>query len=127
MSLECRFRGRRSAQSLLDQLRRACAPLGRAWLSADLVAGVALGEPRVQILWQAQYLVSLECRFCGWRSTQSLLDQLRRAWARLGRVWPSADFVAGTTLGESGVQILWEAKPPWISRGAGGRRWATRG
>ena len=69
MNLERRFRGRRSAQSLLDQLRRAWAPRSHAWLSADFVAGAALGELGVQILWQAQDLVSLERRFCGRRST----------------------------------------------------------
>ena len=53
----CLSRGRRSTQSLLEELRRAWAPLGRGWL------------------------------LCGRRSTQSLLKQLRRAWAPLGRGW----------------------------------------
>ena len=52
MNLEYRFRGRRSAQSLQQDGRMR----GRGWAAAAFcVAGTALGEPGVQILWQAQY------------------------------------------------------------------------
>ena len=32
------------------------------------------------------------------------------AWAPLGRVWPSTDFVAGAALGEPGEQISWQVQ-----------------
>ena len=84
------------------------------------MAGAALGEPGVQISWQvtppilhqSSYTAQLTppARFRGRRSTQSLLDELRRGWAPLGRAWLSADFVAGAALGEPGVQIPWQVQ-----------------
>ena len=109
----CLWRGRRSTQSLLEELRRAWAPLG----------------PRLPFAWQAQYTeppagaaarvgaagaAAAFCvagavhraswRSCGarghrwgrgclWRgrhSTQSLLEELRHAWAPLGPRLPFA-------------------------------------
>ena len=102
----CLLRGRRSTQSLLEELRRAWAPLARGCLLAC----------------QAQY------------STQSLLAEVRRAWAppaaafsmagavhraswrscgARGRRWPAATFcVAGAV-----------HRAFWRSCGAHGRRW----
>ena len=90
----CLWRGRCSTQSLLEELRRAWAPLG----------------PRLPLAWQAQYTEppggaaarvgaaafrmagavhraswrSCGCLLRGRCSTQSLLEELRRAWAPLG-------------------------------------------
>ena len=50
-------------------------------------------------------------RFRGRRSTQSLPEQLRRAWSMLARGHLNrVDFVAGAALCEPGVQISWQAK-----------------
>ena len=109
----CLWHGRRSTQSLLDELRRAWPPLG----------------PRLPFAWQAQYTgppggVAARvaaagaaaafgvagavhraswtscgargrrwghgCLWRGRRSTQSLLDELRRAWPPLGPRLPLA-------------------------------------
>ena len=71
----------------------------------------------MQISPQAQRSVNLECRFRGRRSTQSLPDQLRR-----GQGWAAAAFcVAGTALGESGVEISWQEQYAEPSGGAATR------
>jgi len=65
----CLSRGRRSAQTVLEELRRAWAPLG----------------PRVPFVWQAQYTEHPpELRRCVGASKQSVRGQLWRAWAPLG-------------------------------------------
>ena len=66
VNLECRFRGRRSTQSLQEELRNAWSPLGRGRL--------------------AQRVVNLECRFRSRRSAQSLEEELRNVWLPLGSV-----------------------------------------
>ena len=93
----CLSRGRRNTQSLLEELRRAWAPLGRGWL------------------------------LCGRRSTQSLLTELRRAWAPLGR-WAAAGFTWHARL-----PFAWHAQYTELPEeaaarvGAAGPRLASRG
>ena len=78
---DCLSRGRRSTQSLLEELRRAWAPLGRGWL------------------------------LCGRRSTQSLLKELRRGWLR----------VAGAVQRASWLPFAWQAQYTEPPEGAGAR------
>ena len=73
--------GRRSAQSLLVELRRAWAPLGRGCLSC----GRRSTQSLLVELRRAWALLGRGCLLRGRRSTQSLLVELRRAWAPLGR------------------------------------------
>ena len=111
------LRGRRSTESLLKELLRAWAPLGRA----------------VAVAWQVQYreppegaaarLVAAGRRSAarwllrGKRSTESLLKELLRAWSPLGAAGPRTGFcVAGA------VQ-----RASWRSFCALGRRWAPLG
>ena len=74
-------RGRRSTQSLLDELRRAWPPLGRGCLSC----GRRSTQSLLDKLRRAWPLLGRGCLSCGRRSTQSFLEQLRRAWPPLGR------------------------------------------
>ena len=107
VNVECRFCGRRRVDRAS---RRSCGTHNRRWAAAAFcMAGTALGERGVQILWQAQGTQSLqkescavaagprlpfswqaqrfmnvERRFRGRRSTQSLQEELRDAWSPLG-------------------------------------------
>jgi len=79
-----------------EELRRAWAPLARGFVAAFRVAGavhrascVGAAGPRLAFAWQAQYRELPGCLSPGRRSTQSLLEELRRAWAPLARGWLS--------------------------------------
>ena len=95
-------------RSPLEELRRAWAPLASGWLSCGrcntesflaafrvqaqyteppggAAARVAAAGPRLPFSWQVQYTQLPGCVSRGGRSTQSLLDELRRAWPPLGR------------------------------------------
>ena len=121
-SADCLSCGRRSTQSLLDELRRAWPPLRPrlpfAWQAqcTELSRGRRTTQtllqkprawpplgPRLPFAWQAQYTeppgrAAARVAAC-WgrgslsrsrRSTQSLLDELRRAWLPLGPRLPFA-------------------------------------
>ena len=70
----CLSRGRRSTQSLLEELRRAWSPLG----------------PRLPFCGARGRRWGRGCLSRGRRSTQSLLEELRRAWSPLGPRLPFA-------------------------------------
>ena len=70
----CLSRGRRSTQSLLEELRRAWSPLG----------------PRLPFCGARGHRWGRGCLSRGRRSTQSLLEELRRAWSPLGPRLPFA-------------------------------------
>ena len=185
----CLSRGRHSTQSLLAELRRAWAPLGRGWLrvagavlaafrvagavhraswrscgargrrwaAAGFVAGAVLRLPRDRaaptagavhraswrscgargrrwaaagFAWQAQYTELPGCLSRGRRSTQSLLVELRRAWAPLGR---GSLRVAGAVQRASWLPFAWQAQyterpgGAAVRVGAAGPRLASRG
>ena len=105
-----------SRQSLLEDLRR---PLGRGWLSC--------GRCSTGCLSRAQYT---EPSAGGVASTQSLLEELRRAWAPLGRGWlscgrRSTQSFLGLSRGrrstQSLVEELWHAQYTEPSGGAAAR------
>ena len=81
----CVSRGRRSTQSLQEEL------LPFAWQAqcteppGGAAARVAAAGPRLPFSWPAQYIELPGCLSRGRRSTQSLLEELRRAWPPLGR------------------------------------------
>ena len=127
----------RSAGAVHRAFRRSCGTRGRGWAAAAFcVAGTALGERGVQIMWlaqytepsggaaervvgagprlplgwQAQHLVNLERRFHGRRSAQSLQEELRNAWSPLGR---------GCLLRRSRGRAFRRSCGSW------GRRWAV--
>ena len=101
-------------------------PPGRA------AARVAAAGPRLPFVWQAQYTepswtsrgargrrwaAAAGCLSCGRRSTQSLQEELGRAWPPLG---------SGCLLcGRRTTQSLQEELASWTSCGARGRRWAA--
>ena len=100
----CVSRGRRSTQSLLEELRRAWPPLGRGCLQYTQLPG---------------------CVSRGRRSTQSLLAELRRVWPPLGRgclsrgrcsTPPPGCFSRGRRSAESLLEELRRAWPP-LGRG----------
>ena len=89
--------GRRSTQNFLEELLRAWAPLGRGWLLCGFCVANGLSwERRVhRVSWRrccARGRRWAAAGFCvadglSWErcSTQSLLEELLRAWAPLGR------------------------------------------
>ena len=109
----CLSRGKRSTQSLLDELRRTWPPLGPrlpfAWqaqyteppggAAAHVAAAGAVVAFRVAGAVHRASWGSCGARGCRWgrgylsrgkRSTQSLLEELRRAWPSLGPRLPFA-------------------------------------
>ena len=80
--------GRRSTQSLPEELLRALLrawpPLGRGWLAA---AGFRVAGAVHRALMGRGWLGRGWLSSCGRRSTQSLLEELLRAWLPLGRGW----------------------------------------
>ena len=120
-------RGRRSTQSFLAAFRVAgavhraswwsCGARGRRWAAA-------------RFAWQAQYRELPGCLSRGRRSTQSVLAELRCAWAPLGRGWLR---VAGAVQTASWLPFAWQAqysqRPGGAAArvGAAGPRLASRG
>ena len=104
------FRGRRSTQSLLVELRRVWAPLDRGCLSCGRLHHSSTSHTSLTFTYHISHLAAFRvagavqytmsvlvelrrawaplgrgCLSCGRRSKQSLLVELRRAWAPLGR------------------------------------------
>ena len=77
----CLLRGRRSTQSLLEELRRAWPPLARGCL----LRGRRSTQSLLAELRRAWPPLARGCLLRGRRSTQSLLAELRRAWLPLAR------------------------------------------
>ena len=107
-------------------------PPGRA------AARVAAAGPRLPFVWQAQYTepswtsrgargrrwaAAAGCLSCGRRSTQSLQEELGRAWPPLGR----GCLLCGRRSTQSLQEELasWTRLASWTSCGARGRRWAA--
>ena len=82
-------------------------------------ARVAAGGPRLLFAWQAQYIELPGSLTRGRCSTQSLLDELRRAWPPLGR---GCLFVAGAVHRASWLPFAWQAQCTAPPGGAGRRR-----
>ena len=103
-------RGRRSTQSLLEELRRAWAPLGRGWLR---VARAVQRASWLPFAWQAQYT-----------------EPPGGAAARMGAAGPRLAS-RGTRSTESFLAAFRVAgavhRASWRSCGARGRRWAAAG
>ena len=114
------LRGRRSIESLLKELLRAWSPLGAAGPCGGFcVAGAVQRASWMSFCALRRRWAQLgPPRFlCGRRSTESLLEELLRAWSPLGAAGPRAGFcVAGA------VQ-----RASWRSFCALGRRWAPLG
>eukprot|EP00435_Cladocopium_sp_Y103_P075482 s7_g58.t1 len=87
------------------------------------VAGVALGDMHLRLVWQAWHLVTSTSTLCGRRGTYGI--QL----ALVMRLVPAdaASFcVAGVALGDIHVRFVWQAWHLWHSAGSGdalGRVW----
>ena len=106
----CLSRGRRSTQSLLKELRRAWAPLGRGWLH---VAGAVQRASWLPFAWQAQYTESPEgAAACVGAAGPRLASRGRRSTES----FLAAFCVAGAV-----------HRASWRSCGARGRRWAAAG
>ena len=138
----CLSRGRRSTQSLLEELRRAWAPLGRGWLSHGKRS--IHRASWLPFAWQAQYTeppgwlargrrsIYTELPGClsrGRRSTQSLLHG--GAAARVGAAGPRLAFAWQARYRESFLAAFRVAgavhRASWKSCRARGRRWAAAG
>ena len=102
--------------SLTEELR---SPL------EELRARVGAPGPRLAVVWQVQYQRASGCVSRGRRSTQSLLEELRRAWPPLGRGCLSR----GRCSTHSFLAAFRVAgavhRASWTSCGARGRRWAA--
>ena len=118
----CLSRGRRSTQSLLEDLRPRWAAAGFAWQAQyrELAGCLSRGAVHRALwrscgargrrcaaagsAWQAQYREHLGCLSRGRRNTQSLVEELRRVWAPLDRGWLC---VAGAVQRASWVPYAW--------------------
>ena len=131
----CLSRGRRSTQSLLEELRRTWAPLGRGWLR---VAGAVQRVSWLPFAWQAQYTeppggaaarvgaAGPRLASRGRRSTQSLLKKVAARvvarWAAAGFAWQAQyrEFPGCLSLGRRSTQsLLEELRPAWAPLGRG--------
>ena len=98
---------------------------GAAEPSGGAAARVGAAGPRLAVVWQVQYRELPGCVSRGRRSTQSLLEELRRAWPPLGRGCLSR----GRCSTQSFLAAFRVAgavhRASWTSCGARGRRWAA--
>ena len=141
----CLLRGRRSTQSLLEELRRAWAPLARGWLSRgrrsteSFLAAFCVAGAVHRASWRScgtrgRRWPAAGCRVAGavqWelpgsflrgrRSTQSPLEELRRVWAPLARGWLSCGRQVQRA---SWVPFAWQAQYTEPPGGAAARAWA---